>query len=327
VLRAPEFWQRPGSPVGALLAPLGAVYDTVGQLRAALSHPVKLDRPVLCVGNLTSGGAGKTPTALALAAWFRVRGRQPHFLTRGYGGREAGPVRVDPKRHDFQAVGDEPLLLAAAGPTWVARDRPAGARAAVAAGADLVIMDDGLQNPSLAKDLSLLVIDGGFGFGNGRVIPAGPLRETVAHGLARVQAAVLIGEDAQGLGATLGRRMPVLAARLVPDAAARRLAGRRVLAFAGIGRPQKFFATLEALGCNLVDRVGFTDHHAYGPDEIMRIVELAAETDAVPVTTEKDLMRFPAGARPMVTAVRVTLEWRDEAALERLLRPLLDSHG
>lgn len=326
-LRAPEFWARDDSPWAALLAPLGELYGAAGRLRAALAAPVRLPRPLLCVGNLTAGGAGKTPVALALAAWFRARGRHPHFLTRGYGGREAGPLRVDPKRHGFRDVGDEALLLARTAPTWVARDRPAGGRAAITAGADLVIMDDGLQNPWLAKDVSLLVIDGHYGLGNGRLIPAGPLREPLAPALARIQAAVVIGPDERRLAERLAPRLPVLSARLVPDPAARALAGKRVLAFAGIGRPGKFFATLEALGCTLVARHGFPDHHPYTPDDIMRLVEAASAAGAVPVTTEKDLARFPPEARPMVTAVRVSLEWRDESALDALLRPVLGTDG
>lgn len=326
-MRAPEFWDRAESPWAALLAPLGELYGAAERLHASLAARERLARPALCVGNLTAGGAGKTPVALALAAWFQARGRRPHFLTRGYGGRARGPLRVEPARHGFREVGDEALLLAAAAPTWVARDRPAGGRAAVAAGCDLVIMDDGLQNPSLAKDVSLLVIDGGYGLGNGRLIPAGPLREPLAQALGRVQAAVIVGRDERGLAERLAGRLPVLAARLAPDPAAGALAGKRVLAFAGIGRPGKLFATLEEIGCALVARHSFPDHHRYTPDEIMRLVEAASAAGAVPVTTEKDLVRFPPEARPMVTAIRVALEWRDEAALDALLRPLLDADG
>jgi tetraacyldisaccharide 4'-kinase len=326
-MRAPEFWHHPESPTAALLSPLGALYDAAGRLRASLTHPTKLARPVICVGNLTAGGAGKTPVALAIAAWLKTRGHEPHFLTRGYGGRLTGPFRVDPERHSFRDAGDEPHLLAEAAPTWVAPDRRKGAAMAIAEGAELIIMDDGLQNPTLAKDLGLLVLDGGYGFGNGRVIPAGPLRETIAHGLARAQAAVVVGADEHQLGEALAARLPVLAARLEPDHAARALAGKRVLAFAGIGRPGKFSETLAALGAILIRFEAFPDHHPYEADEIMQLVEEAAACGAELVTTAKDRVRLPPEARPMVTTVRVRLVWDDEAQLERLLRPCLDSHG
>ncbi|HYB56744.1 MAG TPA: tetraacyldisaccharide 4'-kinase, partial [Alphaproteobacteria bacterium] len=306
-MRAPEFWHHRESSLAAWLSPLGELYDVAGRLRSLLAHPLKLERPVICVGNLTAGGAGKTPVALALAAWLQARGLKPHFLTRGYGGSSPGPLRVDPAKHGFREVGDEALLLAALAPTWAARERAAGARCALAAGAELVIMDDGLQNPSLAKDLSLLVVDGGYGFGNGRVMPAGPLRETLARALARVQAAVLIGSDECRLTPLLEARVPLLKAQLVALESERALKGKRVLAFAGIGRPAKFYATLEALGCQLVARRDFADHHAYRADEIMQLVEEASALDAEPVTTEKDLVRFPPEARRMVHAVRVRL--------------------
>ncbi|HLI13008.1 MAG TPA: tetraacyldisaccharide 4'-kinase [Alphaproteobacteria bacterium] len=323
-MRAPDFWHRGDSRAATLLAPLGTLYDTAARCRGALTRPARFSRPVICVGNLTAGGAGKTPTVLALAAWCQARRCRAHLLSRGYGGREAGPLRVDPTRHGFREVGDEALLLAARAPSWIARDRRAGASAAIADGAELVIMDDGLQNPSVAKDLAFLVVDGGYGFGNGRLIPAGPLREPIERALARVAAVILVGDDEVGIGGRLAARVPVLRARLVPDASSRQLAGRRVVAFAGIGRPEKFFTTLRALGCSLANSYSFPDHHPYTPDDVMRLVEEAQAHDALPVTTEKDLVRIPAEARPMVTAVRVNLEWDREDALDGLLRPLLD---
>ncbi|MDE2514004.1 MAG: tetraacyldisaccharide 4'-kinase, partial [Alphaproteobacteria bacterium] len=181
---APEFWARRGA-LSLLLTPLGCLYDATGTARRALVHAYRAPVPVICVGNLVAGGAGKTPIVADLARRLTARGVAVHILSRGYGGTLPGPVRVDPDRHDAAAVGDEPLMLARGTPTWVARDRAAGARAAAVAGAQAILMDDGLQNPTLAKDLSLIALDGGYGFGNRRVIPAGPLRETIAHGLAR----------------------------------------------------------------------------------------------------------------------------------------------
>ncbi|MHA1112924.1 MAG: tetraacyldisaccharide 4'-kinase [Alphaproteobacteria bacterium] len=323
-MRAPDFWHAPDRPLARALAPLGWAYAAAGGLRRRWAHPFRADIPVICVGNLTTGGAGKTPTALALAAYLGAAGRRPHFLTRGYGGRLAGPVRVDPARHDARQVGDEALLLAAAAPCWVARDRPAGARAAIAAGAEILIMDDGFQNPSLAKDLAVIVVDGGYGFGNGRCLPAGPLREPVAAGLARADAVVLIGADTAGTGAELASGPPIYRARLAPGPEAETLAGRRVLAFAGIGRPEKFFATLSEIGCEIVGARAFPDHHAYDASEIMALCEAAEAAKALPVTTEKDFVRLPQAARPMLRTLSVSLDWADADAPARLLAPILE---
>ncbi|MCH7544632.1 MAG: tetraacyldisaccharide 4'-kinase [Proteobacteria bacterium] len=329
-MRAPEFWRGDGGVWPALLAPLAHAYGAAGAARHALTEPVKASVPVICVGNLVTGGAGKTPVALALGAYLKALGKEVHFLTRGYGGSERGPVRVDPGRHGVAEIGDEALLLAARAPTWVARNRVGGAEAAAEDGAGIVVMDDGFQNPSLAKDVSLLVVDGGFGFGNGRVIPAGPLREPVETGLGRASAVVLIGEDSSGVEeriamarARLGRTPPVLGARLAPGANAGEIAGRPVVAFAGIGRPEKFFATLEEIGCPLSATHAFDDHHLYTSDEVMAICEQARELDALPVTTGKDYVRLPEAARPMVKVLGVELQWSDEAALGAVLAPLL----
>ena len=304
------------------LLPLAAAYSLAGRARWALSRTWRADIPVVCAGNLVVGGAGKTPLAMALASWFGAKGREVHFLTRGYGGRQRGPLRVDPTRHTFRDVGDEALLLAGVAPTWVARDRPAGARAAQDAGAGIIIMDDGFQNPSLHKDLSLIAIDGGYGFGNGLVLPAGPLREPLATGFARAHAAVIIGEDREGAVDKIPPGLPILQARLTPGPEAEELAGKPLVAFAGIGRPDKFFESLRALGCDLLDAVPFPDHHVYKPDEVMWLVEMAASAGAKPVTTLKDYVRLPEEAKPMVETLSVTLEWADEAALDKLLSVL-----
>jgi tetraacyldisaccharide 4'-kinase len=319
-VRPPEFWNKRGA-TSTLLLPVGWIYAAATARRVRRTGR-RAPVPVISVGNLGVGGAGKTPVALALARRLLAAGRAPHFLTRGYGGREAGPLRVDPARHDYRAVGDEALLLARAAPTWVSHRRAAGAEAAVAAGAGVLVMDDAHQNPDVAKDLSLVVIDGGYGFGNRRVIPAGPLREPVAAGLARADAAILVGDDAVGARAHIGA-LTVLEARLVPDeAAVAALAGKRVVAFCGIGRPDKFFDTVKAMGAALVEAMPFPDHHAFTPDDVMLAVELAAREGAVPVTTEKDFVRLPSEARPMVTPVPVRLEFADEAAAAALLAGL-----
>ncbi len=278
--------------------------------------------PVLCVGNVTVGGAGKTTVALDLAARLRAAGCAAHVLLRGYGGAARGVRRVAPD-DPAALVGDEAKLLAAVAPTWVGADRAATARAAVAAGAAALVMDDGLQNPTLAKDLSLLVIDGGFGFGNGRMLPAGPLREPVAAAAARCRAAVLIGADTNGALAALPPGLPVLHARLVPDPAdAAALRGRRVLAFAGIARPEKFFASLEEAGATVAARESFADHHPFAPAALRRLFDRAARLDALPVTTAKDAVRLPPEARARVAVLGIALEWDDPTALAALLAAL-----
>jgi len=324
-MRAPEFWRRRGWQAWAL-EPVAQAYAAAGVLRRALAHPVRASVPVLCVGNLVAGGAGKTPVTLELARLLTAAGHRPQILTRGYGGALSGPVRVDPATHDFRAVGDEALLLAAAAPTWVAHDRPAGARAAAAAGADIILMDDGLQNPSLIQDLALMVVDAGYGFGNGRVIPAGPLREPRARGLARARAAVLIGQDTADLGADLARHLPVARAALVPCGDIAPWQGRRVVAFAGIGRPGKFFDSLIALGVELIAGIGFPDHHPYKPEEMAALIGQAERAGATAVTTTKDWVRLPTDLRGRVETLAVRLAWSgpdDSALIQRLIQPLL----
>lgn len=322
-MHPPDFWYRRPGVAAAMLAPLALCYAATGRLRAALTTPWAAPVPVICCGNLTVGGAGKTPTALAIGRAVAARDRAVAYLTRGYGGSARGPLKVDPSRHGAGEVGDEPLLLASRAPTFVGGNRKATAQAAIVDGADVLIMDDGLTNPTLRQDLSLVVVDGATGFGNGRVLPAGPLRERLARGIARAHAFVLVGTDLSNLAADLAERAPVLAARLVPDETALTLRGRRVFAFAGIGRPTKFFDTLGEIGAQMVAQRTFPDHHPYSPDEAMRLVDTALRYDAAPVTTVKDHVRLPEAIRNLVTPVAVDLVFDDPVALERLIDQVL----
>ena len=328
-MHAPAFWgAERGGLAAAALTPLSWLYRCGARGRDVLVQPVESGLPVICVGNFTVGGAGKTPTVLALVALLAEEGIRPHVLTRGYGGSERGPLRVDPARHDARAVGDEALLLARTVPTWLSRDRAAGAAAAASAGADLLLMDDGMQSPGLAKDLCLAVVDGGAGFGNGRVVPAGPLREPLVRGLRRAAALVLVGSDHRDALAALGPHgLPVIDADLVPGDEIQALRERPVVAFAGIGRPEKFFETLAENGCTVVARHAFADHHRYKPDEVTAIIEHARERDAVPVTTEKDHVRLPPDMKEMVRTLSVTLAWHDPEEPGRLLAPLVERCG
>ena len=319
-MRAPEFWHA--APTGlnglvaGLLTPVGAALDAAGRLRRAVAHPYRAPAPVICVGNLIAGGSGKTPVALSLAAILAECGTETAIVMRGYGGNLAGPMPVDPRVHDAMAVGDEALLAAPQTTCWVARDRAAGVRAAVAAGAQAVILDDGFQNPTVAKDLSLVVVDAAYGFGNRRLIPAGPLRERIAAGLARANAVVLLGD---GEFAISGQR--ILRANLWP-VDGDRFAGAPIIAFAGIGRPEKFFASLRQLGAGVVNEHGFPDHHRYRPHELAALRDEATRAGARLVTTRKDWVRLPAEERQDIDVLDVELGWRDRAALDALLAPL-----
>ncbi len=309
-MRAPEFWQQRG-PAALLLAPLGALYGASVAWKARHAAPYRAAARVICVGNLTAGGSGKTPVALAIGARLKARHEQVFFLTRGYGGTERGPV---PVRSDSSAaqMGDEALLLERTAPTIVARNRAEGAAYAVAQGAKTIVMDDGHQNFTLAKDLSIVVVDGETGFGNGLMIPAGPLRESVAQGLARADAVVIMGDGDPGLGKYKG---PVLRAKLIADGEI--LRGRRVFAFAGIGRPAKLLASLKEAGAIVTGTQFFADHHAYRDGEIAALKARAGDADLI--TTEKDLVRLDARDRAGIAALPVHARFDDEAALNRLL--------
>ena len=288
-MRAPEFWSGDGGGVlPLLLSPLAALYAQATARRVA-KPGWKAPVPVICCGNVTAGGAGKTTLALDLGRRLANRGINVHFLSRGYGGRLKGPLRVDPAKHDSHDVGDEALLLAAERPAWISGDRAAGARAAIEGGAQAIVMDDGLQNPTLQKTLALLVIDGTFGFGNGRVIPAGPLREPVERG-ARCDFRVVNGGEA-GFGEWPMRldadaAVPMRGGRPRPLAD---FAGRRVHAVAGIGDPERFFSMLRALGIAVVPHA-FPDHHRYTAEE------LRFGNDLPVLMTEKDAVKCAAFA-------------------------------
>ncbi|MGH6827650.1 MAG: tetraacyldisaccharide 4'-kinase [Rhizomicrobium sp.] len=309
-MRAPEFWSRRGA-ASALLSPLGALYGASVALKARVARPFRAAAVVISVGNLTAGGSGKTPLARAVGARLLDRGRRVFFLTRGYGGREAGPYQVA-MGDGADRVGDEALLLAERAPTIVARRRAEGARLAVARGAEIIVMDDGHQNFSVVKDLSLVVVDGESQFGNGCMIPAGPLREPVRQGLARADAVIVMGSGNPDLGHYRGT---VLSARLLPEE--NPLDRKRVFAFSGIGRPEKFVATLHQVGAFVDGARFFADHHRFAAREIAALRKSAA--GRLLVTTEKDFVRLKPADREGIVVLKVRALFDDDHALAQII--------
>ncbi|MEM7661838.1 MAG: tetraacyldisaccharide 4'-kinase [Pseudomonadota bacterium] len=326
-MKPPHFWSghldpqsREAAPfTRTLLTPLAGIYAGVTARRIRNTAPTKLNIPVICVGNLTAGGSGKTPIVAAIRAKLSEQGIRAASLSRGYGGRLRGPTKVEVRQHDAADVGDEPLMLASTGEAWIARDRADGGEAMEAAGVDIVVMDDGHQNPSLAKDLSLVVIDSDDPMGNGYVIPKGPLREPVMAGLMRADGIVLTGcsetpdwlEDAP---------IPVLRSQLrrltdVPDGP--------LIPFAGIGRPERFFSALSDDGADIQDTVSFPDHHMYSAKDLTFLKGLARDHSATLVTTEKDLVRLNASDQADITVIKVVADFEDDTGIDALLMRLI----
>lgn len=317
-MKTPEFWQSKNG-VSTLLLPLSALYACgVSLWKKHVPDPVSLPVPVICIGNVTAGGAGKTPVAMAIGERFKAKTINAFFLSRGYGGILSGPVLVDAATDQASEVGDEPLLLARTLPTVVAKDRAAGGRFACEQGTDLIIMDDGFQNHGLAKTLSLLVVDGHYGFGNGRMLPAGPLREPLADAFARADAVIVIGDGNVALPDSLKK----ISARLTPCDSAKGLRGKNVFAFCGLAYPQKFFGTLTEIGATVAGTASFADHHAYSDSELKELAARAKAAGAILVTTAKDAVRLNADWKSQVTVVEVSLTFDHPNQLDDLLSEL-----
>lgn len=335
-MRSPSFWYPSSTPtlrdrlLRLAMTPFAALYSVGAGMRHRMTVPERISVPVICIGNFTAGGAGKTPTSIAIAKILETMGETPHFVSRGYGGQEAGPVCVDAQQHSSTNVGDEPLLLSKHSTTWVSQDRVTGALAAERAGASVIVLDDGFQNPALHKDLSLLVVDTGAGVGNGSVIPAGPLREPIEAAFKRTHGIVALG--AEPLSKDLAQRakqaaVPVFSAKLRPSTdIGANLSGTKLIAFAGIGRPEKFFSTLSDLGAILSQTRSFPDHHAFSDREAQDLLDLADRFEASLITTEKDAVRLRKASGAVAQKLReqteilpVTAIFSDPPSIDALL--------
>lgn len=321
MMKSPKFWVKPTPTVLAkLLFPLSALYQKLHNRRLTKGIPHRANLPVLCVGNVTVGGTGKTPLCIALAKYLQEQGKRVIFLSRGYGGKLKGPVQVNPEKHTYKDVGDEPLLLAQVAPTIIAKDRHQGLAIASYLGGDIIIMDDGLQNPSVHRDKSVLVIDGNVGLGNGMTVPSGPMREPLSQALSRVNAVVIMGGDSHGLEKMITENsphMPVVHAGVY--ASCKVPVGGAVVAFAGIGRPQKFFETVQALGYEIRKKIFYADHHPYTVGDMKKLQNLADRHTAKLLTTDKDKMRLSPELQNTVHVVNIEIRWQQDSDIQVLL--------
>lgn len=317
-LTAPRFWFEKKGMIATLLHPFAVLYAAFGNYLRSRIVPQKMSVPVICVGNVVLGGSGKTPIVQMLVKYLKNRGFSPHIISRGYGGYLKGPVRVDTSIHTIGETGDEPLMLSAIASVWVSKNKVAGAKAAIAAGATVLLLDDGLQNPTLYKDVSFLVIDAARALGNGCVIPAGPLRETLPESLAKTNAVIWVGNGHDETLKTITAQKPVIKAHAATVCDID-LTGKKVFAFCGIGNAQKFHDGVRALGANIIKTADFPDHYVWSTYEIRKLLDEAKTLNALAVTTAKDAVRIPQSLREAITICDVEMSLHDDMLLDKQL--------
>ena len=316
-MRAPKFWYEPNSWKATFLLPLGYLYNLLTYLRGKTGKPLKYNCLTICVGNLNVGGTGKTPTTIALADHFQKKGLNVHIVSRGYKGEFHGTFLVNPRKHRSDEVGDEPLLMSEFTSVWVSKRRKNGIAAAEKAGAQVVLLDDGFQDPSFHKDFSILVVDGTRGFGNKKCLPAGPLRENIPQGLKRADALIIVGTNQYGFD-TFPSHLKIIRSTLKPVETGMNWKEGKYLAFAGIAHPDKFFETLRSIGANVIDCVALSDHQKLNGQILKRLERKAETARAQLVTTEKDAARLPNTFRKKVLSLPVRVEFDDKDELEDL---------
>ncbi|WP_417428069.1 tetraacyldisaccharide 4'-kinase [Kiloniella sp.] len=330
-MRTPEFWNHRGL-ISTLLLPLSGFYYLGSILRQKLASPTKVDVPVICIGNLTAGGSGKTPITLSLANTLQQMGKNPHIVSSGYGGSQEGPLRVLPSQHSAREVGDEPLMMALANsqttPVWVSKKRIDGARAAIKEGANVILLDDGFQNPALQKDLSIIVVDNKIGFSNNRLIPSGPLRENITDGLKRADAIFIIKQPDETINPELadifdGKDVSNVTITPADKTIQATLKQKNIFAFAGIGYPQKFYSTLKDYSAKICGTKDFPDHHQYTESDLKQIMSLARGSDADAIfTTEKDFVKIPETYKDKISCLPIHAVWDNPQFINSLLHKL-----
>ena len=327
-MQAPKFWQKSDkqSIASIMLLPLALIYKNIGLMRQKLVNQYKANIPVICIGNIVAGGAGKTPVALYLGQYIKKKSINIHYLSRGYGAKLSGVIKVDINNHSAIDVGDEPLLLAEIAPTWIAKNRVDGVKAAVDSGADIIIMDDGFQNPYLYKDLSLVVVDTAVGFGNGKIIPSGPLRETIKNGLSRADGVILIGDEEMPVELSKFDSDKIYHATLKPDIDWVNDGGKYV-AFAGIGRPSKFFSSLKLAGVKISQCYSYGDHYNYKNSDLEYLRKKAKQYSAKLITTKKDILRISKQQRKDIAVFPIMLYCRESKNFHRQVDKILTDNG
>ena len=318
-MKAPKFWYQPSSWKATFLLPLGYLYNILTYLRRKLGKHQKYDCQVICIGNLNVGGTGKTPTAIALADHFLKKGLKVHIVSRGYKGKFQGTFLVNPRKHKSEEVGDEPLLMSEFTSVWVSRKRNSGIAAAEKAGAQIVLLDDGFQDPSFHKDFSIIVVDGERGFGNKKCMPAGPLRENISQGFKQADALFIVGPSLYNFD-DFPNHLKIIHSKLKPLETGMNWKEGKYLAFAGIADPNKFFTTLQSIGANLTDCVALSDHQRLNAQILKRLEGRAERAHAQLVTTEKDAVRLPTALRKKVLSLPVRIEFNNKNELENLFK-------
>ncbi|MFV0627474.1 MAG: tetraacyldisaccharide 4'-kinase [Alphaproteobacteria bacterium] len=312
-MKTPAHWNKKNL-LSYLLLPIGCIYALITRIRTKIFFGKKVSVPVICVGNLTAGGTGKTPVAISLAKMLKNNGYNPFFISRGYGGSLKGII-VDNEKHTAKEVGDEPLLLSRQASVSINSDRVKAAQLAIQNGADILIMDDGFQNPWLKKDVSFIVVDGGFGFGNKYPIPAGPLREFFGPGMRRADAVIIVGKDEKKLERKIHK--PIFKAFVKPEL--KKIEDEKIVAFAGIGRPEKFYNSLQELGANVIQTIDFPDHHFYTEKELNEIIESATKHKAQIFTTSKDFVKIPYSFQKHFNVLEIEVEWEKDSYIENFI--------